>query len=1036
MTNRNEAIYINNMSTMSVETEIDDSLYSRQRYVLGDSAMKRMAQSSVLLYGLGGLGIEIAKNIVLAGIKCLTIQDGKIAQIEDLGNQFFLREQDTEENRNRAEASCQRIAELNPYVTVNTLPQELNDDTDLAYLAEFQCIILTECSLDIQLKVNEFCRQQDPPVKFISGDVFGVFCGTFSDFGNEFDIVDTNGEEPKEVFIANITKANPGVVTCLENRMHHLQTGDIVTFKEIKGMAALNGKRCTVNVLSPYMFEICDTSIEEFCPYDHGGIVMQVKAPERGHHESLEEQLKKPTLITPDLSRFQAPESIHWGFLAVHAFKKENGRLPLIRSMDDAQVLLSLAKKISSEMSPSQCEIDDDLILKLSFTCRGCFAPLCAVLGGFMAQEVLKALTAKFTPLSQYLYLDVTDILPDDSTEDNFEPRNDRYDLLRSCVGDQMCEKLSQMHIFMVGCGAIGCELLKNFALLGLSTGEKGLLTVTDNDLIEKSNLNRQFLFRPKHIRHPKSTTAAQSALQINPDLKIDAHQNKVCPDTEEKIYPDSFIESQDVMVNALDNIEARRYMDSRCVSNQRALLESGTMGTKGHVQTIVPHLTESYSNQRDPQDEEVPYCTLKSFPANIEHCIQWARDKFESSFCQKANMVNKFWSINKSPSEVIERLLNGEPIDNAVPVSRYLHNAPQTWDQCILLAKVKFVKYFNYKAQHLLRAFPLDTKLTDGGMFWQSPKRPPVPVTFDSTNPLHLLFIRSTARLYADVYQVQYNEENFCPEMLTSLLDTFQVPEFTPTNKEIETDESAQKRAEEESHSSDEIQLAAEFLQQTHDKNEVVTRPLTVIEFEKDDDTNGHIDFITATSNLRAAMYSIEPADRLKVKRIAGHIVPAIATTTATVSGLVAVELVKLVNGFPLHKYRNCFLNLALPLILLSEPGPAETTKINDELSFTVWDRWEIHGEENFTLQQFLQLFKEKIGYNASMVVHGVKMIYVPLLPGHHKRLPQTMTKLLKPKKDQTYVDLVVSLETGEEDDTPGPPVRYFFTRLSNMAD
>ena len=61
--------------------------------------------------------------------------------------------------------------------------------------------------------------------------------------------------------------------------------------------------------------------------------------------------------------------------------------------------------------------------------------------------------------------------------------------------------------------------------------------------------------------------------------------------------------------------------------------------------------------------------------------------------------------------------------------------------------------------------------------------------------------------------------------------------------------------------------------------------------DFEKDDDSNGHIDYITSASNLRAAMYSIEPADRFKTKRIAGKIVPAIATTTAAVAGLVSIS-------------------------------------------------------------------------------------------------------------------------------------------------
>lgn len=110
-------------------------------------------------------------------------------------------------------------------------------------------------------------------------------------------------------------------------------------------------------------------------------------------------------------------------------------------------------------------------------------------------------------------------------------------------------------------------------------------------------------------------------------------------------MYGDSFFAGIDGVTNALDNVKARecnvctfpltvttltsaigQYMDQRCVLYEKPLLESGTLGTKGNVQVVIPHLTESYSSSQDPPEKETPSCTVKNFPNQIQHTIQVCR--------------------------------------------------------------------------------------------------------------------------------------------------------------------------------------------------------------------------------------------------------------------------------------------------------------------------------------------------------------------------------------------------------------------------
>jgi len=115
-----------------VDKTTDLDLYSRQFYVYGASAMQRMATSRVLICGMNGLGVEIgmyfclifhtrhslslAKNVALAGVGTLTVQDSRVCSLFDMGTQYYITEADL--GKNRAEVTARRLSELNPYTAV------------------------------------------------------------------------------------------------------------------------------------------------------------------------------------------------------------------------------------------------------------------------------------------------------------------------------------------------------------------------------------------------------------------------------------------------------------------------------------------------------------------------------------------------------------------------------------------------------------------------------------------------------------------------------------------------------------------------------------------------------------------------------------------------------------------------------------------------------------------------------------------------------------------------------------------------------
>jgi ubiquitin-activating enzyme E1 len=181
----------------------------------------------------------------------------------------------------------------------------------------------------------------------------------------------------------------------------------------------------------------------------------------------------------------------------------------------------------------------------------------------------------------------------------------------------------------------------------------------------------------------------------------------------------------------------------------------------------------------------------------------------------------------------------------------------------------------------------------------------------------------------------------------------------------------------------------------------------------------------------LRAENYKIELADRHKIKFIAGKIIPAIATTTALVTGLVVLELYKVLDGKDdIEQYKNGFINLALPFFGFSEPisSPKVVYKSSsgDVSLDKLWDRFEV---PDFTLQDLIDHFEEK-GLSITMLSSGVSLLYASFFPKAKlaDRFGQKLSELVAsvskkaiPEHQKNVIfEIVAEDTTGEDVEVP----------------
>ena len=820
------------------------------------------------------------------------------------------------------------------------------------------------------IELDYFCRKNE--IGFIYGAVLGINSFCFVDFGDEFTIKEKNKENNKKYTIKSITKGNPGIVNILESiKEIDLESDDYVIFKEIEGMTELNkSPPIKIKVIDQHNVEIIDTT--KFSEYTFGGIMTKYEKPETIHFDSFEKKLEEPYSkedgfpIELDNDKPNTNEIIHIGILGLCKFVEKNNMLPELNNDKHAEELYEISKEIFNEKEKkkefwidgvrNEFENFDELFEKtirdLSLWARAEISPITSFLGGIMAQEVVK-FTGKYVPIKQWLRCNFCEILEGLDSKIDRTLKGNRYDDQIAIFGNEMQKKLENTNIFMIGAGALGCEFLKSFSLMGISTDKKKKfnVTVTDNDNIIESNLNRQFLFRNENIGESKSKVASKNVLKINPSFNCIDKQARIGPENE-NVFNEKFWLKQNFIINAVDNIEARKYIASKSKLYKKILIDSGTNGVKANSQVIIPYQTIDYETHQKNNEEQIPMCTLRNFPSTIEHCIEWARDNFDGYFVNNINEIRSFIEDrNNFYNEISNKLVPSDQINKIKKIYLYLNIIlNKDFKECIKIALEEYNEAYNFSIIRMLNNNPPNSLNEDGSRFWSGNKRCPHPLPFDIENKLAFIFVEKYAKILANSMSIPIiYDNNQIKKMIMDINSKLVYRESETILKEKkkkyyyffekssnisseqekilknERKKEIIKRLKIDNEKLNEIKKELQnfnFFENQKDKIVLINQ-----EFEKDDDQNGHIDFIYAASNLRAEIFKIEKCDKIKTKLIAGKITPAIASTTAAIVGLVSLQLYTLNQTTNINYLRNSFINLAFSSFSFCCPSKYDET-------------------------------------------------------------------------------------------------------------
>lgn len=440
--------------------------YSRQIKTYGRDMQQRLMEMKYLIYGMRGLGAEVAKHLILNGVKEVHICDPKPAEIRDLAANYFMREDNIKDNISRADASVDALKILNNQVGVKVIP-ELSITQILE--SQYNGVIITEAygldwsdSLD---KPNNIYRinydLREHKIGLILSEALGQYSYIFNDFGEGYKVLST-GIEEEQLPIKDMTFEDECIITTKYACRDEFKENDIVEFLNLegnRGLHMLNEKEFRIlEIIGSNKIKInCDTS--KYCDMRPGAKLSLKKRGETLNFFPLKEELSNLTL------QWSCGQKKHLLFAKLLLEYRRRFEKSVDITLEDADELFSLATStefreiFEAEFGTEfDTEVTKEIVKKFVRTLHCELITVTSIFGGIVAAEALK-MTGKYTPIEQWYAYDQVKYIPDISGLD--EVVDQRYADNIAIFGSEIQENLHKLKVFLPGVGAIGCEVLK-----------------------------------------------------------------------------------------------------------------------------------------------------------------------------------------------------------------------------------------------------------------------------------------------------------------------------------------------------------------------------------------------------------------------------------------------------------------------------------------------------------------------------------------------------------------------------------------------